>query len=332
MIFKKAFFLLLMNLFILLSPAFGQKKKQSAQFPEIAKEIKKMRDADQKNRIKWANMVRKKKNDSEKFREFTKEIISVDRKNTARMREIISMHGWPSYRLVGEGPSNNAWLIIQHSDRNPLFQAKCLPLLKAAVDKGEANPSNYAYLYDRVQVSLGEKQLYATQSSTNNGLARGQFYAIEDESNVQIRREEMGISRSVEEYAKSMGFDYTIPTPEEAEQRAQNLVFEYNTNLSLAKKGISDQDYVTAANHYLIVAQTNGSVTIQDFLEATRALALSQHTEIVKAYSFLSRAMSRGWEAFNKIKTHPDYAYLKEYNPAKWSDLLITAEAMKLDK
>jgi hypothetical protein len=330
--FKKAFFLLLITPFIMVVPVFGQNKKQSVPLPEIAKEIKKMRDADQKNRIKWSKMVRKGKDGSEKFTDFTREIIAVDRKNTARMREIIAEHGWPSYDLVGKGPSNNAWLIVQHSDRNPLFQAKCLPLLKEAVDKGQANPSNYAYLYDRVQVSKGEKQLYATQSSTNNGLNKGQFYAIEDESNVQIRRMEMGITMSVEEYAASMGFDYTIPTPEEAEQKAKKLVSDYKSNLLLAQKATVAQDYVTGSNHYLIVAHVNGSVTTQDYLEASRVLALSRHAEIAQAYTFLTRAMSRGWEGFNHIKTDPDYGYLKEASTGKWSDLLRTAEEMQLDR
>lgn len=306
---------------------------QSVQLPEIAKEIKKMRDVDQKARIKWANMIRKGKKDSEKFRELTKELIALDRKNTARMRAIISEHGWPSYDLVGEGASNNAWLLIQHADRNPLFQAKCLPLLKEAVDKGQAKASNYAYLYDRVQVAKGEKQLYATQSSTNNGLFEGQFYAIDDESNIQIRREEMGITWStVEEDAKEMGFDYTIPTPEEAKQRASKLVADYETNLSLAKKAVHAQDYVNAADHYLIVTQINGSMTTQDFLEATRMLALARHAEISKAYTFLIRAMARGWEGFNAIKTHSDYAYLKEASPEDWRNLLSIVEEMKLSR
>lgn len=332
MIFRKDLLLLLMTLFVVQQPSYGQKKKQSVQLPEISKEIMKMRDNDQRNRIKWADMIRKGKNNSEKFREFTKEIIAVDRNNTARMREIISKYGWPTFDLVGEEASNGAWVIIQHSDRNPLFQATCLSLLKSAVDNGQSNPRNYAYLYDRVQVSKGEKQLYATQSSTNNGLTKGQFYPIEDESGVQIRREQMGIAQTVEEYAESMGFDYIIPTIEEAEKRAKKLVFDYETNLPLAKNAMNAQDYVIAAEHYLIVAKSYGSLTIQDFLEASKALALSKHTEIVQAYTFLIRAMTRGWDGFNDIKDHEDYAYLKQANAGKWSDLLITAEEMKLDR
>jgi hypothetical protein len=332
MIIRKALFLLLMTLFIMQTPSFGQKKKQSVQLPEISKEIMKMRNSDQRNRIKWADMIRKGKNNSEKFREFTKEIIAVDRQNTARMREVISKYGWPTYDLVGEESSNGAWLIIQHSDRNALFQAKCLPLLRTAVDNGQSNPRNYAYLYDRVQVSKAEKQLYATQSSTNNGLTKGQFYPIEDESRVQIRREEMGISREVEEYAESMGFDYTIPTIEEAEKRAKKLVYDYETNLPLAKNAMNAQDYAIAAEHYLIVVKSYGTVTTQDFLEASKALSLSQHTETVQAYTFLIRAMTRGWDGFNDIKDHVDYTYLKQANPGKWNDLLITAEELKLDR
>ncbi len=309
------------------------KELQSVQLPEIAKEIRNMRDADQKNRIKWAGMIRKGKKDTEKFKKLTKELIAIDKKNTARMREIISEHGWPSYDLVGKRASNSAWLLVQHADRNPSFQAKCLPLLKAAVDKEQSKASNYAYLYDRVHVAKGEKQLYATQSSTNNGLFKGQFYAIEDESNVQVRREAMGITWStVEEDAKEMGFNYTIPTPDEAIQRAKKLVADYEMNLSLAKKAMHAQDYVTAAKHYLLVTQTNGSVTTQDFLEASRALALSQHAEIGKAYGFLIKAMAKGWDGFYDIKTDLDYTYLKEASPEDWSDLLVIAEEMKLDR
>jgi len=309
------------------------KELQSVQLPELAKEIRNMRDVDQKNRIKWASMIKKGKRGTEKFKELTKELIAIDQKNTARMKEIVSEHGWPTYDLVGKRASNSAWLLVQHADRNPLFQAKCLPLLKAAVDKEQAKASNYAYLYDRVQVAIGEKQLYATQSSTNNGLFKGQFYAIEDESNVQVRREAMGITWStVEEDAKEMGFDYTIPSPEEAKQRAKKLVADYEMNLSMAKKAMQTQDYIIAVNHYLLVTKINGSVTTQDFLGAAKALALSQHAEIGKAYAFLIKAMAKGWDGFQDIKTDSAYAYLKEASPEDWDNLLIIAEDMKLDK
>jgi hypothetical protein len=311
---------------------YAQKNKQEVRLPEIAKELKKMRDTEQRMRIKWSGMVKKGKTETEKFKELTKASIAEDRANTARMREIVAKHGWPTYDLVGEGPSNNAWLIVQHADRNPLFQAKCLPLLKIAVENGQANPSNYAYLYDRVQVSKGEKQRYATQSSSNNGLYEGSFYALEDESNVQKRREEMGIERSVVDYATSMGFEYTIPTKEEASQRAEQLIENYNENLAKAKQAMATEDYHKAADFYLEVTTANGSATTEDFIEAARALSLSKHPEAKKGTLFLTRALACGWEGFDQVKDHPDFDNLKEAHAFNWEDFLITAEQADLDR
>ncbi|MFK7953900.1 MAG: DUF6624 domain-containing protein, partial [Ekhidna sp.] len=275
---------------------------------------------------------RKGKTDTEKYRDLTDASIAEDRANTARMREIVAQHGWPTYNLVGEGPSNNAWLLVQHADRNPLFQAKCLPLLKKAVDNGQANPSNYAYLYDRVQVSKGEKQLYATQSSSNNGLYEGSFYALEDESNVQVRREEMNVTRSVVEYANSMGFEYTIPSKEEAIERAQKQEKKYEEDLAKAKKAMIDKDYEQAAISYMEVTTANGYVKTEDFIEAARAVALANHEKARNGTVYLSRAMTRGWNGFEEVKNHPDFAYLKEISIANWNDFLITAEQMELDR
>lgn len=316
----------------LLSTSAHSQDKKTVQQPELAKEIRAMRDKEQKMRIKWSGMVRKGKTETTKFKELTKASIAEDRANTARMREIVAEHGWPTYDLVGQGPSNNAWLIVQHADRNPLFQVRCLPLLKAAVDNGQANPSNYAYLYDRVQVATGEKQLYATQSTSNNGLVEGSFQALEDESNVQKRREEMGIERSVEEYAQSMGFKYEIPSEEEAVQRAKKLVADYEANLSEAKKAMANKDYTKAADFYLVVTNANGLVTTEDFLQAARTLSLAKHEEAANATVYLRRCIARGWEGFDQVKDHQDYAYLREELTPYWVDFVVTAEEASLDR
>ncbi len=309
-----------------------QAQKEEIKYPELAKEIRKMRDEDQKHRIKWAGMMRKGKTESQKFQDLTDKSIALDRANTARMREIVNEYGWPTYELVGEGASNNAWLIVQHADRNPLFQIKCLPLLKDAVDQGQANPSNYAYLYDRVQVAKGEKQLYATQSSSNNGLVEGTFYPLDDESNVQKRREEMNISRNVEEYATSMGFSYTIPDEEEAMERADKLAKDYNTHLKMAKEAMSKAYYNEAADYYLKVVSAYGSVQQEDFVEAARALSLAKHKEIKTGTRLLTKALVGGWDGLEHVKTNSDFANLREASKFNWEDFLTTANEMNLDK
>ncbi|MEL6720361.1 MAG: DUF6624 domain-containing protein [Bacteroidota bacterium] len=206
-----------------ISIAAQNNKKEQVKYPELAKELVKMRAKDQKFRKKWAKMIQKRKNEGKKYETLTNLLIKTDSSNTERMKIIVAQYGWPTRDLVGNGASSSAWLLVQHADRDPLFQMKCLPLLKAAADNGQTNPRNYAYLYDRVQVAKGERQLYATQSTTNNGLKQGFFQTIEDESNVQKRREEMNINQHIEEYAKVLGFEYTVPTVAEAIEREKAL-------------------------------------------------------------------------------------------------------------
>ncbi len=145
--------ILLSLVFILMTSSLATAQKESILNPALAKELKSMRDYDQKLRNKWVGMIKKDKKGTKKFDELTDLLIATDEKNTARMKAIVNQYGWPTRSMVGNGPSNNAWLIVQHADRDPLFQIACLPLLKAAVDADQANPSNYAYLYDRAAVA-----------------------------------------------------------------------------------------------------------------------------------------------------------------------------------
>jgi hypothetical protein len=86
-----------------------------------------------------------------------------DEARTARLKEILAEHGWPTFDLVGEDGEDAAWAIAQHSDQDPAFQREALEQLRAAVAAGQASPGNLAYLEDRVAVAAGEPQTYGTQ-------------------------------------------------------------------------------------------------------------------------------------------------------------------------
>jgi len=119
-------------------------------------------------------------------------MTEIDRKNTARMKEIIAKHGWPGKRLVGEDGANAAWLLVQHADKDREFQKRCLKLLERAVKAREATAGELAYLTDRVLVGENKKQIYGTQFRTVDG--KLEPYPIEDEDNVDKRRKEIGLS------------------------------------------------------------------------------------------------------------------------------------------
>ncbi len=133
--------------------------------------------------------------------EAVKKVAKLDRKNTARMKEIIDKHGWPGRRLVGNDGAHAAWLLVQHADEDRELQKRCLLLLKKAVKDGDAAGVDLAYLTDRVRVAENKKQVYGTQFRQVEG--KLEPFPIEDEANVDRRRKEVGLS-TLAEYKKTL--------------------------------------------------------------------------------------------------------------------------------
>lgn len=320
---------------------YGQNNTKEAiiKLPKISKEIIAMRNQDQKLRGKYVKLIKKDKTKSKKFKKISKKLIAIDRQNTARIREIVEQYGWPTYDLVGEKASNCAWLVVQHADLNPLVQMYCLPLLKEAVDRQQANPSNYAYLYDRVQIAKGEKQLYATQSTTNNGLSTGYFQPIEDEANVQKRRTEMKVSllglatgpaknQTIEAYAEALGFKYEVPSKEEAIERDKAWAKNYQENIKMAHQAMQRKDYSAAVDYYYKALEANGHTQTEDYVELARALSISKHENSTSGFYYLIQAAVRGWEGINEFDTHEDFKNIKLANRENWVDLMSIVEEL----
>jgi len=124
-----------------------------------------------------------------------------DEANTEWLKGIIAEHGWPKISEVGERASNNAWLLVQHADADPLFQLRALRLMEPLVGQGEVSKQNYAYLYDRIMLKVAGRQRYGTQMHCVGGKLAPQ--PLEDETAVNRLREEVGLG-TVEEYAAGM--------------------------------------------------------------------------------------------------------------------------------
>lgn len=125
----------------------------------------------------------------------------VDETNTRRMREIVDRNGWPGTDLVGEQGMEAAWLLVQHADRDPEFQARCLELMRDAVTRGTASARNLAYLEDRVRLHQGRPQLYGTQLEVRGG--RLQPFQLEDPDHVDERRSAAGLEPLAEYLAQA---------------------------------------------------------------------------------------------------------------------------------
>ena len=142
----------------------------------------------------------------------TTEMLLVDRLHAKRVREIIGAYGWPGKSLVGSDGAQGIWLLVQHFEISD--QDEYLPMMEAALKKGEAEGKYYAYLLDRVRVRHGQKQLYGTQYQIN---AAGEWLReeIEDPSHLDERRKSVGML-PLAEFEKAIPNVKIVPHPSPA--------------------------------------------------------------------------------------------------------------------
>lgn len=157
-----------------LSPAEGH----GGRYPAIAAEIAWMAARDQE--MRRAGVADPSRWDHE-----------MDRRHTARMREIVAQIGWPGASQVGRDAAHEAWLLVQHADHDLAFQRDCLRLMREAPE-GEVSGADLALIEDRVRVNEGRPQCYGTQFYTDE---HGELVPrpIDDPARLDERRAAAGL-------------------------------------------------------------------------------------------------------------------------------------------
>jgi hypothetical protein len=131
----------------------------------------------------------------------TEAMAAADDENLPWLGQVISSRGWPGMSLVGEDGTQAAWLLAQHADSDPVLQRRCLDLLTAAAERGEATVVQQAYLTDRVLLHEGKPQEYGTQAIARDG--RFEARKLRDPEHVDQRRASIGLG-SLAEYLAGM--------------------------------------------------------------------------------------------------------------------------------
>jgi len=120
--------------------------------------------------------------------------VIVDERNRTRVKEVFREFGFPTRKLVGKDAMYGIFLMLQHADGDKEWQKLQLPYIERAVKNGDLQEQNYAYLYDRIKINGGEKQLYGSQFSKVDPVAKTVELAdTEDLDNLNLRRREMGM-------------------------------------------------------------------------------------------------------------------------------------------
>jgi hypothetical protein len=144
---------------------------------------------------------------SPEWKTWSKKFSEIDSVNLIKVTNIINKYGWPGEDIIGWSGSSTLWVVIQHSTLEN--QEKFLPLMRDAVKKGKARPSQLALLEDRILVRNGKEQIYGTQAGTDS-LGIFKLWPIKDERNVNKRRFSVDLG-PLQWYAKQIGLSYKSP-------------------------------------------------------------------------------------------------------------------------
>ncbi len=130
----------------------------------------------------------------EEWNSFKDSVFTTHQK---QLEEIFNKVGFVGYDLAGKEGSDNFWVMVQHSDHDPVFQKNVLAKMKVQVDSGNATPEYYGYLVDRVHINTGEEQVYGTQFEYNE---LGQAFPknMTDTTGVNSRRISLGLTPMIE--------------------------------------------------------------------------------------------------------------------------------------
>ena len=117
----------------------------------------------------------------------------VHRKNAARLRELIELHGWPAEDIAGRDGAEAAWLITQHSIGEPDFQRRVLELLRACIAGNRVAAWHGTYLEDRIAIQEGRLRRYGTQWMQDPADGRFRPFSLADADHVNDRRAQVGL-------------------------------------------------------------------------------------------------------------------------------------------
>jgi hypothetical protein len=136
---------------------------------------------------------------------YLKKLGDADVLRLARLHQLIEEYGLPTVNAVGYTGMQAFFILVQHADTEVEFQSLVLNELK--LTGSGVQPGNVAMLTDRVRAAQGRSQLYGTQYKFVDGKAVP--YPIEDEKNVESRREEMWLM-PLADYECVLGVLYSL--------------------------------------------------------------------------------------------------------------------------
>jgi hypothetical protein len=123
-----------------------------------------------------------------------------DEDNLRWLKAQLEVRGWFDARKYGAGADHAAWLLVQHADGDPEYQAYMVRVLEPKLATRDTSAENFANLSDRVAVRAGRPQKYGTQMECVDGVWLAPN--VEDPEWLDARRAQMGLPPYLEQLAR----------------------------------------------------------------------------------------------------------------------------------
>jgi hypothetical protein len=129
----------------------------------------------------------------------------IQERNQAELEALVVKNGWPRVRTVGSEAAMGAYLVAMHAKNGS--QKKYLADIRKVCEAGELPWVRYANIFDRVRFNEDQPQRYGTHTRYNERTGKEELYPLEDESQVDEWRKELGLG-PLEEYLKQFNIIY----------------------------------------------------------------------------------------------------------------------------
>jgi hypothetical protein len=132
----------------------------------------------------------------------SRRLEEVDARHIQELEPLLERYGWFTIRQFDAIADRNAWLLVQHADSAPELQRRVLKVLEPLTKTGDTSLKNFAYLFDRVAVSVQdperrELQRYGTQGQCS-GPGTWEPHPVEEPAKLDERRRAVGLEPLVE--------------------------------------------------------------------------------------------------------------------------------------
>ena len=137
----------------------------------------------------------------------SEQIFRQDLRDQAELQALIPKSGWFPISVYGRDGALAAWLVVQHATNNPGLMRRTIASLDRMRHTGEAQPTAYAIMYDRVALMFDHKpQRYGTQLGCQSGHLLPEN--VENPVYLDSRRKAAGFKQTEASYVREMDDGY----------------------------------------------------------------------------------------------------------------------------